>query len=459
MNNVWKVAVIFNGDLFDESRIKSRDVLYSGVPNKKSEKNKIDLIEELRARAAKENIEFKKRALSRSFISIFHGFIVFSEELKLDDTALIDFVSLFCNALNKSLGVSVVDYSLVNSKDISLPKESRMSKFFYLELFNYNFLEHRAIKTEFARPQILKRVNELAEAVFTEYKLKSRDKADRTVTVKSGDYHAGNSANKAVKADKAVKTVKTGKAVNAVKAVKAASPVKEAKQDKAKAGKNGKSGNIEQKNRSIIIKETEKRAAQDSEPAKSGIEPASAEPRTDIGEQVSLISMSWSMLTPPASHPVLEPGAPSEITGSSRVRIYFQKPGIRQIVWRFLGEPAVNSERPILRVYVDDKMLWYEILDSREGSKYIIFPDDYELYRTWVEIGYTGENGEFTFIARSPLWPPACLFKKLPLNTEKIVRNKRLPLIGATEGTRGGERLPADIFGSGSGFFGSSPVK
>ena len=175
----------------------------------------------------------------------------------------------------------------------------------------------------------------------------------------------------------------------------------------------------------------------------------------NIKEQVSIISLNWSLLSPADSIPVLEKGEPVEISRNSMVRIYFQKPNVRQVVWRFRKNPEVKNSMPIIRLYRDGDMLWYEALDDLYGSKYIIFPEGSELSRTWAEIGYLTETGEFIFIARTPAWPPSCLFKKLPrFKTERKMPKSATALIGATEGIPGGRHLPVtvNITSSGAGF-------
>ncbi len=140
------------------------------------------------------------------------------------------------------------------------------------------------------------------------------------------------------------------------------------------------------------------------------------------------------------------------------VRIYFQKPNVRQVVWRFRRKPALSVYKPILRVYKDDYMLWYEVLDGYYGSRYIIFPEDLELSQTWAEIGYLTDEGNFIFIARSPVWPPSCLYKKLPkLNFERNIKGMGMGdriFIGATESIPSGKNLPVNIniTTSGAGF-------
>ncbi|MCL4322535.1 MAG: hypothetical protein M0016_03645 [Deltaproteobacteria bacterium] len=388
MENSLKVTLIFNQDLLNKAKIKK--TIYAKISDEKKEQG---LIEKLKAKALDENIRFQKRKLPQSFEPVFKGYVLFSGETKLSDEILKSFANIFFDRLEENFGINVINYSLIEAKKGAI-KENYKLKLLDFEIFNYNFNEHRAIKSELTKAGRIKEANELAETIFAKPKLKPK-----------------------------LKKIVNKKAVRG-KAIKENAPVEafgvyEAPEEQA-------AGRVEVSEEVIKV---------------------------DTREQVSLISLNWSLLSPSESLPVLESGEPAEIRQNSWVRIYFQKPGVRQVVWRLRDKPKTNSARPILRVYVDDKMLWYELLDNQFGSRYIIFPDDYELAKTWVEIGYILEKGEFIFIARSPIWPPACLFKRPP----KINSKKRIPkgvaLIGATEGIPGGRHLPVNLSGgSGAGF-------
>ncbi|MHB1694318.1 MAG: hypothetical protein ACYCUW_10645, partial [bacterium] len=173
---------------------------------------------------------------------------------------------------------------------------------------------------------------------------------------------------------------------------------------------------------------------------------------TDIHSEISLISLSWSSLSPKDTAPVLEEGIPVEINKSSWIRIYFQKPRVRKVVWRLRYKPDLNNIKPLLRVYADDNMLWYESLDSIAGDKYIILSKEFELSRVWAEIGYITEKNEFIFIARTPVWPSKCLFKSPPRKYLKKLLNNKIHLIGTAEGSSEGNN--AAFTSSGSGFYG-----
>ncbi|MCL4542650.1 MAG: hypothetical protein M1458_02740 [Deltaproteobacteria bacterium] len=397
MKNSFRVALVFDRDLFNKAGIKIKKVIYAKTFDGKK---KDGLIKKLKAKALEENIRFQKRRLPRSFNPVFKGHILFSSKIKFsglanENESLIGFAGLFFDKLEKDFGINIINYSLIAVEGAALKKGYKL-KLLDFEMFNYNFNEHRAVKSEFTKAENIKKVNELAGTILTKSKHKSINKKKNP-----------------------------------------AKPVKE------------RELNIKKEK---AIKKSDKTAG---EPV-SGVDVSKAGTR----EQINLISLSWSLLSPLENLPVLENGEPAEIRQNSWVRVYFQKPCIRQVVWRLRDKPKTNAERPILRVYKNDKMLWYELLDSRFGSRYIMFPDDYGLSEIWVEIGYTSEKeGGFTFIARSPVWPPACLFKKVP----KINFKKRIPkgiaLIGATENIPGSRHLPINAPGSGGGFSGSGAGK
>ncbi len=385
MKNSLKVTLVFNQALLNKAKIKK--IIYTKTQD---EEKKNSLIKKLKAKALRENIRFQKRKLPQSFNPVFKGYVLFSDKIKLNDEIFIDFADLFFGKLEEDFGINVINYSLIDTKD---------GAFFDFEIFNYNFTLHRAIKSEFTKAENIRKVNELAENIFTKSKYESANKKKK--------------------------------------------PAKQ----------------LEKKELNIKKRKAIKKSNKTVEKPVFGVEVSKTDIKVNIDEQINLISLNWSLLSPQESLPVLENGEPMEIRQNSWVRIYFQKPGVRQVVWRLRDKPKTDAARPILRVYKDNKMLWYELLDSLFGSRYIIFPDDYELPETWVEIGYASEKGEFIFIARSPIWPPSCLFKKLPkINSKKRI-SKGVVLIGATESIPGGRQLPIDVSGSGAGFFGSGAGK
>ncbi|MHB1660922.1 MAG: hypothetical protein ACYCSQ_06390 [bacterium] len=397
MKDNIKITVIFNQKLIDKTKKETKKIIYS---KNSDEKKKNKLASRLEKRAAEDSIEFQKRKLSRLFNPVFSGYIMFSEEKKLDEAALIYFADLFFEKLEEDFAVNIINYSLKAVKDLN---------FFEFEIFNYNFYEHKAIKSGFVKPQNIKKIAEIAEAVFKK---------------------SGNKENK-----NTVKSIKKAK-----KAVSA---------DNAESKKTAAPKQRKSTHEQYVVKAA--KANKDEFPSELSGAPEISETfaESNIGERISAISLNWSLLSPAENIPVLEIGEPVEIFQESIARIYFQKPNVRQVVWRFRKKAGIEGSQPILRVYEGGNMLWYETLEGLSGSRYIIFPEDIELSQTWVEIGYLTDKGEFIFIARSPAWPPSCLSKKLPkLNLErKIPKKIRLIGLGATESL--------SAVNSGEGFSGS----
>jgi len=400
MKDNIKITVIFNPELIDKTKKETKKIIYS---KNSDEKKKNKLAVRLEKRAAEDSVKFQKRKLSRLFNPVFNGCIMFSGGKKLDEGALIYFADLFFEKIEKDFALNIINYSLKGAKDLI---------FFEFEIFNYNFDEHKAIKSGFVKPQNIKKIAEIAE----------------TVLKKSGNRENKNTVKSIEKAKKAVRTDNAGPKKTAAQKRRKTSPepyiIKAAKANEEEFG-SGLSGAPE-------ICET------------------FAE--SDIGERISAISLNWSLLSPAENIPVLETGEPAEIFQESIARIYFQKPNVRQVVWRFRKKPGIESSQPILRVYEGGDMLWYETLEDLSGSRYIIFSEDLELSQIWVEIGYLTDKGEFIFIARSPAWPPSCLSKKLPkLNLErKIPKEIRLIGLGATE-SLSAVNPGAGLSGSGAG--------
>ncbi len=326
------------------------------------------------------------------------------------------FLDLTSEEIEKDFGINIVNYNLIGEDNLG---------FFDFEIFNYNFDTHRAVKSEFVKIPNIRKVSETAEAVLKQ-----------------------NRQNKKQNKQKAI-----GKAIkNRVEPSKETfiekSALKSASSSKSKVTLDSQQL---AKQKKPAVKRAEALTKEIDEIC--GVEDLIYEKK--IGEQIDLISLSWSLLSPSENTPVLEAGEPVEIAGESMVRIYFQKPNVRHIFWRFRKKPEAESSKPILRVYKGNDMLWYDVLDSHFGSRYIIFPEELELSQTWVEIGYLTERGDFIFIARSPVWPPDCLLKKLPkLKLERKISTNRI-LLGATESIPGGKQLPANITVSGAGFSGS----
>ncbi|MHB8231462.1 MAG: hypothetical protein ACYDDB_00990 [bacterium] len=386
MKDSVKITVIFNSELTFKTKKEIKKIIYS---KNSDEKKKNKLAARLEKRAAEDSVRFRKRKLSRLFNPLFNGYIMFPGEKKLDEAALIYFAGLFFEKLEKDFAVNIINYTLNGAKDFN---------FFEFEVFNYNFDEHKAIKSEFVKPQNIRKIVGIAESILE-----------------------GSRPAKSVE-----------------KAKKAGSTDKKTEPEKPAAASLRKSPaepRPESYTESYIVKPVEVNNKEEFTPDLSGAPEICEAFIEGIGERISAISLSWSLLSPAENIPVLETGEPVEIFQESLVRIYFQKPNVRQVVWRFRKKPDFEGSKPILRVYEGGDMLWYETLDGLSGSRYIIFPEDFELSRTWVEIGYLNDKGEFIFIARSPVWPPSCLLKKLPkLNLERKIREEsRLIGLGATE--------------------------
>jgi hypothetical protein len=405
------LTVIFNAEEIAKTTSKKDKVIYCKYPKIEQ---KIKIIEKLEKKAAEDCIKFNQRRLSSIFKPVFEGRILFynnksdilPEFNDVDD--FINFAGGFLERLKNHYGIDVIDYSAITLSSKSILKEYAPHAFDF-EIFNYNFATHKAVKTDFIKSSNIKKINEIAMHVIDEKKSVSA---------------AGRKLTK-TKEEAEVKPKTAGKSKNAI-----------SKQPLSKKTVEIKSGLTD------IIPEI--------------CEVEYVENEKNIGEQIDIISLSWSRLSPSENIPVLEYGQPVEISGESMVRIYFQKPNVRLVVWRFRQKPESSAYKPILRIYKDDDMLWYEVLDGYYGSRYVIFPEDLELSQTWVDIGYLTDEGNFIFIARSPIWPPSCLYKKLPkLKLERKINGMGGRIfIGATESIPGGKNLPVNIniTTSGAGF-------
>ncbi len=426
MRDDFQILVVFDPKIILETKFKAHKIIYSKNPD---EKKKTKIIEKLEKKAAEDSLKFNRRRLSSLFTPVFGGCILFPGETDLiteDVEEFIDFGDLFFGEIEKYFGISVVNYNLIDFKKKAGAAEY-MPNFFDFEIFNYNFDTHKAVKSEFVKIPRIKKLNEIAQAVMKK--------------------KASSPALKPVK--------KTAKLVKE----KSSGKEKTAGIKTAVIKKSGNAGFNAEPAKTRTAKSKLKKPVPREEISTGEISGICAVESTDavknIGEQIGMISLNWRLLSPAESVPVLETGEPVEIGAESSVRIYFQKPSVRQVTWRFRKKSEFESSKAILRVYRDDDMLWYEVLDGPFGSRYIIFPEGLELAQTWVEIGYLTDKGDFIFIARSPAWPPVCLRKKLP----KLKLERKLPkdtvLIGATENIPGGRRLPVNITSSGAGFSGS----
>ena len=420
MKGDFQITVIFDPEIIIKTKSKAGRIIYSKNPD---EKKKNKLIEKLEKKAVKDSLKYNRRRLSSLFTPVFAGRILFSGVADLTGGGiedLIGFGDALFGRIEENFGIDIVNYSLIGG---------RKPNFFDFEIFNYNFDTHKAVKSEFVKTPAVKKLSKIAEAVLAENKPAAAGKASKG-------------------------TIRPKEEKPALKAVRQPKEKAEAKIKPAKV----KVSKEKEKIKEYAEKtEPETKAKTSETGVLSGdvaeiCEPEYAAQERNISEEIDLISLNWSLLSPSENIPVLEAGEPAEISGESSVRIYFQKPGVRQVVWRFRKKPEAQNSKPILRVYKDADMLWYEVLDGRLGSRYIIFPEGLELSQTWVEIGYLTEKGDFIFIARSPAWPPSCLSQKLPkLKMERKI-SKAAVLIGAPESIPGGKRLPVNITSSGAGF-------
>ena len=440
MKGDFQITVIFDPEIIIEAKSKAGRIIYSKNPD---EKKKNKLIEKLEKKAAEDSLKYNRRRLSSLFTPVFAGCILLSGGADLTGGNIEDLIGLgdaLFGRVEENFGIDIVNYSLIGG---------RKPNFFDFEVFNYNFDTHKAVKSEFVKTPAVKKLSKIAEAVLTENKPAAAKKTAKK-TLKPTEEKPASKTVKQLREKPEAKT--EAKAKDKFKEKSEPAPEAKIKPAKEKAPKE------KEKIQEYAEKTKPKTKAKASE---TGVlsgdvaeicETEYAVQERNIGEEIDLISLNWSLLSPSENIPVLEAGEPAEISGESSVRIYFQKPSVRQVVWRFRKKPEAQNSKPILRVYKDADMLWYEVLDGRFGSRYIIFPEGLELSQTWVEIGYLTEKGDFIFIARSPVWPPSCLLQKLPkLKMERKI-SKAAVLIGATESIPGGKRLPVNITSSGAGF-------
>ncbi len=442
------LTVIFDPEAIAKTTSKKDKVIYY---KNDDIKQKIKIIEKLEKKAAEDSIKFNQRRLSSIFKPVFEGRILFYNNKSNilpefnDADEFINFAGGFFERLKNHYGIDVIDYSAITLSSKSILKEYAPHVFDF-EIFNYSFATHKAVKTDFVKSANIKKINEIAMHVIGEKKPVSAAK-QKPAKVKE-------------EAEAQPKTIEKSK-IGVKGRVQSAEKIKEPKilEKKQELKKQPIKKPVSELSKNRISKKPPSKKTVEIESSLTDIIPEICEveyveSEKNIGEQIGLISLSWSRLSPVENIPVLEHGQPVEISGENMVRIYFQKPNVRQVVWRFRQKPEVSAYKPILRVYKDDDMLWYEVLDGYYGSRYVIFPEDLELSQTWVEIGYLTDEGNFIFIARSPVWPPSCFYKKLPkLKLERKINGGRI-FIGATESIPGGKNLPVNIniTTSGAGF-------
>lgn len=468
--------IIFNLRMPLKTKPKNKKIIYEKNPD---EKKKNKLIVNLEKKAYKDSLKFNRRKLSSLFTPVFGGRMLFSEETDFiaeKEEELINFGDLFFGRIEKDFGIDIINYSLIDLKK-KAEAESCISFFFDFEIFNYNFDTHKPVKSEFVKISNIKRLNEIATSILRAKKTgafekktaknvavnpvitaKPDAKKTKTADISKTEDAAGRNADNAGKPvsekERAVKKAK-GTALPKVK-MKPQAAAKVMAKPKPALTKGAVDASVPKADKADReAGQQEAVVAPEAGESPEICTAESIEAFKSIGEQIGIISSNWSFLSPAENIPLLEAGEPAEISEKSLVRIYFQKPNVRQVVWRFREKPETESSKPILRVYKDGEMLWYDVLDRQFGSRYIIFSEDLELSQTWVEIGYLTGEGKFIFIARSPEWPPVCLLKKFPkLKLKKTIRKNTL-LIGATEGIPGGKSLPVGIKASSSGFSGS----
>ena len=444
----FQITVIFDPEIIIKTKSKAGRIIYSKNPD---EKKKNKLIEKLEKKAAEDSLKYNRRRLSSLFTPVFAGRILFSGGADLTGGDIEDLIGLgdaLFGRVEENFGIDIVNYSLIGG---------RKPNFFDFEVFNYNFDTHKAVKSEFVKTPAVKKLSKIAEAVLTENKPAAAVKTAKKALKPTEEKPVSKTVKQLREKPEAKPEEKAeAKAKDKFKVKAEAAHEVKIKPAKVKAAKE------KEKIQQYAEKTEPETKAKTSETGVlsgniAGIcETEYAVQERNISEEVDLMSLNWSLLSPSENIPVLEVGEPAEISGESSVRIYFQKPSVRQVVWRFRKKPESQTSKPILRVYKDTDMLWYDVLDGRFGSRYIIFPEGLELSQTWVEIGYLTEKGDFIFIARSPVWPPSCLSQKLPkLKMERKI-SKAAVLIGATESIPGGKRLPVNITSSGSGFSGSA---
>ena len=389
MKGDFQITVIFDPEIIIKTKSKAGRIIYSKNPD---EKKKNKLIEKLEKKAAEDSLKYNRRRLSSLFTPVFAGRILFSDVADLaggDIEGLIGFGDALFGRIEENFGIDIVNYSLIGG---------RKPNFFDFEIFNYNFDTHKAVKSEFVKTPAVKKLSKIAEAVLAENKPAAAGKASKG-TIRPKEEKPALKAvrqpkEKAEAEESASAKIKSnkkggGKGYNAepekpvVKRVRSVQNIPEtelAPEAKIKPAKVKVSKEKEKIKEYAEKTEPETKAKTSETDVLSGdvaeiCEPEYAAQERNIGEEIDLISLNWSLLSPSENIPVLEAGEPAEISGESSVRIYFQKPSVRQVVWRFRKKPEAQNSKPILRVYKDADMLWYEVLDGRLGSRYIIFPE------------------------------------------------------------------------------------
>ena len=414
------VFLIFDDKIIEDFNIKKKKNIYAKLKDKKKYSS---VLNNLHITADEDSKLHNKRKIAKTFNPSLGGVLLIKNEKirELEDDALLEEFDRLCRLIENDYGLNIFNYMLNE-----IYEEEKQEKYFEIETFNYNFISHRAVKSNLAS-DFVKELNHFIEKNFFKNIKENTKKTDK---------------EKNVKKDEKAET-KTAKNAEEFK-LKPAANLQTGLKEKPAANLQTRS---KTKPEPEAIFETIKTAAAEN-----------TEPKvlTDIHSEINLISLSWSSLSPRDTAPVLEEGIPIEINNSSWIRMYFQKPRVRKIVWRLRDKPDAAHLKPLLRVYADGNMLWYETLDSVGGDKYIILSEEIELSRVWAEIGYVDEKNEFIFIARTPVWPPECLFKSSPVRYSlKKSLNNKICLIGATENLPEQNNIGNTAFtSSGGGFYG-----
>lgn len=468
------VFLIFDDKIIENFNIKKKKNIYSKLKDKKKYSS---VLNNLHSTADADSKLHNKRKIAKTFNPSLGGVLLIKNEKirELEDNTLLEEFDKLCRLIENDYGLNIFNYMLNE-----IYEEEKLERYFEIETFNYNFISHRAVKSNLAS-DFVKELNNFIEKNFfkniKENTKKTDKKADKekdikqdakkdesaeTNTAKNTAEFKLKSASKQQTAEIQKSTAKsTAKSQTAIKPQTVAQtrtatkmqPESKAKPEPEIVAKTVKTpaANIQRefkkKSEPATLLETTKTVSSEN-----------AEPKvlTDIHSEINLISLSWSSLSPRDTAPVLEEGIPVEINNSSWIRMYFQKPRVRKVVWRFRDKPDAGNLKPLLRVYADGNMLWYETLNSVAGDKYIILSEEIELSRVWAEIGYVDEKNEFIFIARTPVWPPECLFKSSPIRYSlKKSLNNKICLIGATENLPEQNNIGNTAFtSSGGGFYG-----
>ncbi|MHB1680521.1 MAG: hypothetical protein ACYCTB_08465 [bacterium] len=449
------IFLIFDDKVIEDFNIKKKKNIYSKFKDKKKYSSTLN---KLHNNADEDSRLYNKRKISKTFNPSLKGiFCIKNEKIhELENNILLEEFDKLCRPIKSDYGLNIFNYILNE-----VYEEEKKRKYFEIEIFNYNFVSHKTVKSNLAM-DFIKELNYFIEKNF--FKDISADEINE---LKSNNIE--NAQQNTVKPE----IVKSAPEQKIKPEVKENAYKQNNKSEITKSTSGQRNGNkipeniYKQKNKredeldEIVIKtqvKLEETAVNDiniienkKENESQTLETSSL---TDIHSEISLISLSWSSLSPKDTAPILEQGIPVEINKSSWIRIYFQKPTVRKVVWRLRYKPDLNNIKPLLRVYADDNMLWYEAIDSIAGDKYIILSKEFELSRVWAEIGYITEKNEFIFIVRTPVWPPECLFKFPPRKYSKKLLNNKICLIGATEGLSAGNN--AAFTSSGSGFYGKN---